>query len=157
MTKDHSDAHHARPAETEHPAPVETIAKAPQTSPVEEPPVEALQIAPSITREDDSPAAAAAFSEPFGEPFGMTAGFFFDTRPLAQKSLEIWEENLDAVMAHVESLSGVKSFEEAVALQTRFATERFESFGRQSRDLVALAQQLAGIGVAPLCDTRAAA
>lgn len=151
MTKDHSDPHHATPAEPEHPAPLETTVAPTPTA--EEPPVTPLQAAEPIMIHDFSPALAAELPE----PFGMTAGFFVDARPLAQKSLEIWDENLSALMAHMESLAGVKTVEEAIALQTRFATERFESFGRQSRDLVALAQQLSSIGVAPLCGTRAAA
>ena len=151
MTKDHSDPHHATPAEPEHPAPLETTASPTPTA--EESPVMALQAAESVKSHDFSPAIPAELPE----PFGMTAAFFVDASPLAQKSLEIWDENLNAMMAYMESLAGVKTIEEAVALQTRFATERFETFGRQSRDLVALAQQLASIGVAPLCDTRAAA
>ena len=154
MTRDHSDAHTAGPADTERPAPDETPAAA--TSPLAEPPVAALEATP------DLPAIVIEAVDPSnsGETdnsFGVATAFFLDASPLTQKSLEIWDENLNALMAHMESLAGVKTFEEAVALQTRFATQCFESFERQSRDLVALTQQLATVGVAPLCGTRAAA
>lgn len=149
MTKDHSDVKKPRTVEPAHlkpvatPAPEETIVAA----------VEAEPIVPAIVT---APVLKADVEETV-EPFGYAAGLFVDASPFAKKSLEIWDENLNAFLTHVESLSGAKSVEEAIALQTRFATECFESFGRQSRDLVALTQQLASLNVAPLCGTRTAA
>ncbi len=154
MTRDHSNAHKVRPADEERPELDDAPAAA--TSAPEEPPVAAFAPAPVVLAIPFDPVAPAAPAEP-QEPFGVAAAFFIDASPLAQKSLEFWEENLGAFLAHMENLAGVKTFEEAVTLQTRFATERFESFGRQSRDFVALTQQLASLGVAPLHGTRAAA
>jgi hypothetical protein len=154
MTKDHSHAHKAESADTEHPELDETTA-ASAAAPAHASPVvcAAEPVVPVIAVESFGPASNA---EP-DEPFGITAAFFIDATPLAQKSLEIWEENLNALMAHMENLAGVKTLEDAVALQTRFATDCFENFERQSRDLFALTRQLASAGVAPLCGTRVAA
>jgi hypothetical protein len=145
MTKDHSDVKKPRTVEPAHLKPVATPAP-------EETIVAAVEAEPIVT----APVLKADVEETV-EPFGYAAGLFVDASPFAKKSLEIWDENLNAFLTHVESLSGAKSVEEAIALQTRFATECFESFGRQSRDLVALTQQLASFNVAPLCGTRAAA
>jgi hypothetical protein len=154
MTRDHSDAHKVRPVDEERPELDD--APAAVTSAPEEPPLAANSSAPVVQAIPVDSVAPAALAEP-EEPFGAAAAFFIDATPLAQKSLEFWEENLGALIAHMENLAGVKTFEEAVTLQTRFATERFESFGRQSRDFAALTQQLASVGVAPLYGARAAA
>ncbi len=152
--KDHSDAPKVESADTEHPALCETTAaSAPDPAPMHPSAYPAEPVIPVIAVESPDPAADAES----GEPFGIAAAFFFDATPLAQKSLEIWEENLNALMAHMENLAGVKTLEDAVALQTRFATDCYESFERQSRDLVALTRQLANMGVAPVCGTRATA
>ncbi len=156
MTKDHSDAKKAKPAESAPSEPVATpsvVTRSVVTPAPEATVVVAYEATPVVSVE---PIRAAAVEEPL-EPFGYTTGLMVDARPLAQKSFEIWDENLNALLAHFEQLAGVKDVEEAISLQTRFATERFESFGRHSRDLVALTQQLASFGVAPLCGARAAA
>jgi hypothetical protein len=154
MTKDHSDAHKAGPDDAEHPvldhAPV-AVTSAPEESPAVA--YTLAPIAPVIAVE----AVIPAYVPDPGEPFGVASAFFIDSTPFAQKSLEIWEENLGAFLGHMQNLASVKTFEEVVALQTRFATDCFESFGRQSRDLVALTQKLASAGVAPLSGVRPAA
>ena len=154
MTRDHSDSHKAGPADAEHPALIH--AQAIETSAADESPAAASAVAPVLRAIEVETVTPTISGEP-DEPFGMAAAFFIDTAPFAHKSLEIWEENLGALFGHMQKLAGVKSFEEAIALQTRFATDCFECFGRQSRDLVALSQQLASVGVAPLCGARPAA
>lgn len=155
MTKDHSDAHKAGPADTEHP--VLDDATAAETSTYEEAPDASYAVASPVQRAIEVEALAPSVSMEPGESFGFATSFFIDATPFAQKSLEIWEENLGALIGHMQNLAGVKTIEEAVALQTQFATDCFECFGRQSRDLAALTQQLAIIGVAPLCGVRPAA
>jgi hypothetical protein len=155
MTKDHSHAHKAGPADIEHPVLDEATAAA-ETFATGETPHAASAESPVLRVIEVEAVTPAVIMEP-GEPNGYTAIFFTDATPFAQKSLEIWEENLGALFGHMQKLAGVKSFEEAISLQTRFATDCFECFGRQSRDLVALSQQLASVGVAPLCGARPAA
>lgn len=159
MTKDLSDAHEAGPADIEHPVlehPVVKEAPAASAAAPSEAPAAVVALS-TVDTEIGVEALAPSLAKESGEPFGFAASFFVDATPFAQKSLEIWEENLGALLEHMQNLAGVKTFEEAVALQTRFATDCFECFGRQSRDLVALTQQLSSVGVAPLCGVRPAA
>jgi hypothetical protein len=97
MTKDHSDVKKTRTVEPAHLKPVATPAP-------EETIVAAVEAEPIVT----APVLKADVEETV-EPFGYAAGLFVDASPFAKKSLEIWDENLNAFLTHVESLSGARS------------------------------------------------
>lgn len=74
----------------------------------------------------------------------------------SQKSFELWSENASAFLDFAEQLGKAKTLEEAVTLQTRFASERYESFLRQSKDFMTYAQRLMSVPGVPLSGVRAA-
>ncbi|KAF2990800.1 phasin family protein [Methylocystis sp. MJC1] len=88
--------------------------------------------------------------EPAQESF--SASFEFDTALWSKRSLELWSENAAAFLGLAEGIAKAKSFEEVVDLQTRFASERFEAFIRQSTELMEFARGLTTLTAAPLCD-----
>lgn len=88
---------------------------------------------------------------------GFAAAFSFDTSEWTKKSLQVWSENAEAFLALVEQVSKAQSFEEVVDLQSRFASERFEAFVRQSKELMDVAKNMAAVTAAPLCNVRKAA
>jgi hypothetical protein len=87
----------------------------------------------------------------------FSASFDLDMSAWSKKSLELWSENANAFLAFAEQLGKAKSFEEAVDLQSRFASERFEAFVRQSQELMAAAKTLTSFAPAPFRDMRKAA
>lgn len=87
----------------------------------------------------------------------LAASFKFDSSTLTQKSLDLWSENANAFFDFVEQIARAKSFEEAVELQSRFASERLEAFLRQSKELMESARDMASLSAAPLCATKKAA
>lgn len=88
---------------------------------------------------------------------GFAAAFSFDTSEWSKKSLELWSEHAAAFFALAEQISKAQTFEEIVDLQSRFASERFEAFVRQSKELMDVAKNMASATAAPLCDVRKAA
>jgi hypothetical protein len=93
--------------------------------------------------------------ESAGESF--SASFKLDSASFTQKSLELWSENANAFFSFLEKFAQVKSFEEAVELQTRFANERLDAFLRQSKELMESARDMASLSSAPLCGAKKAA
>ncbi len=87
----------------------------------------------------------------------FSASFDFDASAWSKKSLELWSENANAFLAFAEQLGKAKSFEEAIDLQSRFASERFEAFVRQSQELMAAAKTLTSFAPAAFRDMRKAA
>jgi len=87
---------------------------------------------------------------------GFSAAFDFDSTIWSKKYFELWAENAQAFLELAEQIAKAKTFDEAVALQSRFASGRFEAFLRQSKDVMTLAQRMTSMTVAPLCGTRAA-
>jgi hypothetical protein len=87
----------------------------------------------------------------------FAASFKLDSSTFTQKSLELWSENADAFFDFIEKIARAKSFEEAVELQTRFATERLDVLLRQSKELMETARNMASLSAAPLCATKKAA
>jgi hypothetical protein len=84
----------------------------------------------------------------------FSASFQFDGSLWASRSVELWAENAAAFFAFAEQIAKARSFEDVIELQKRFATERFEAFVRQSKELTDFAKDLTTISVAPLCDAR---
>ncbi|MBL1255877.1 phasin family protein [Methylocystis sp. Sn-Cys] len=81
----------------------------------------------------------------------FSASFEFDTALWSKRSLELWSENAAAFLGLAEGIAKAKNFEEVVDLQSRFASERFEAFIRQSKELMEFARSLAALSAAPLC------
>lgn len=104
-------------------------------------------LAPIAVMEAAADSTAEAFS----------ASFDFDTSAWSRKSLELWSENAGAYLDFAERLAQARSVEEAVDIQSRFASERFEAFIRQSKELMDVATAMASFAAAPLCDVRKAA
>jgi hypothetical protein len=88
---------------------------------------------------------------------GFAAAFSFDASEWTKKSLDLWSEHAAAFFALAEQISKAQTFEEVVDLQSRFASERFEAFVRQSKELMDVAKNMATVTAAPLCDVRKAA
>lgn len=80
----------------------------------------------------------------------------FDPTLWSQKSIDLWAENATAVLDFAERLANAKSIDEVTSLQSRFASERFDTLLRHSNDFLTLAQRLFGISIAPLYGARAA-
>ncbi|WP_363350966.1 phasin family protein [Methylocystis echinoides] len=116
-------------------------------APTPEPEIVDIVSAPLAVIEEAAESAAESFS----------ASFEFDTSAWSKKSLELWAENAAAFLEFAEQVVKAKSFEEAVDIQSRFASERFEAFVRQSQELMDVAKNLASFAAAPLCDVRKAA
>jgi hypothetical protein len=87
----------------------------------------------------------------------FSASFKLDSSSFTQKSLELWSENASAFFTFLEQFARVKSVDEAVELQTRFANERLDAFLRQSKELMDTARDMASLSTAPLCGVKKAA
>lgn len=148
------DAGRATPAEAPQEATRVDIPAGPAAMQAVEEPAPALE--PEIV---DSVSAPIAVMEEAAESAAesFAAAFEFDTSAWSRKSLEIWAENAAAFFVFAEQALAAKSFEEAVDIQTRFTSERFEAFLRQSKELLELAKDVASFSAAPLCDVRKAA
>jgi hypothetical protein len=143
------DATHA-----ETPAEAVTMDAAPEPAAVE--PVAPVAAAAEIVDIVSTPLAVIEqAAESAAESF--SASFDFDASAWSKKSLELWSENANAFLAFAEQLGKAKSFEEAIDLQSRFASERFEAFVRQSQELMAAAKTLTSFAPAAFRDMRKAA
>jgi len=112
-----------------------------------EPPV-ALSVSTSLAIiEEPADATAEAFA----------ASFEFDSGNWAKKSIELWAENAAAFLDLAEEIGKAKSFEDVIDIQSRFASDRFAAFIRQSQELMELALSTSTLSVAPLCGARKAA
>ncbi len=118
-----------------------------EPAPAPEPETVGIVPAPLALIEEAAESAAESFS----------ASFEFDSSAWSKKSFELWTENAAAFLEFAEQVVKAKSFEEAVDLQSRFATERFDAFIRQSKELMDIAKSMASFAAAPLCDVRKAA
>lgn len=87
----------------------------------------------------------------------FSTSFKLDSSTFAQKSLDLWSENATAFFSFLEQFARVKSFEEAVELQTRFANECLDAFLRQSKELMEAARDMADLSTAPLSAAKKAA
>ncbi|WP_442754992.1 phasin family protein [Methylocystis sp. JAN1] len=126
-------------------------------------------VEPVVANEAASPEPAAEIADIVSAPLaivdeavetateGFAAAFSFDSSEWSKKSLELWSEHAAAFFAFAEQLSRAQTFEEIVDLQSRFASERFEAFLRQSKELMDVAKSIATVTAAPLCDARRAA
>jgi hypothetical protein len=130
-------------------APAEIIAEPVVESVAAEPVAEIVDIVstPLAVIEEAVESASESFA----------ASFKIDSSTLTQKSLALWSENANAFFDFVEQIARAKSFEEAVELQSRFASERLEAFLRQSKDLMESVRDIASLSTAPLCGVKKAA
>lgn len=137
-----------KPIPSTPPAPVEVPAAVEEPAAVEQPAevfVEsAAEAAPASAPALAVIVAAASASSDSAEPET------FDPMALPLKTLDLWNDNATAIMGFAKELREVKSFGEAVELQTRFAAERGEAFLRQSKELAELAGKLSGVKASPL-------
>ena len=78
----------------------------------------------SATREDDV--------------FGFAAQVGFDPGVWFTKTLEFWDESLQALTAHGGDIAKTRSIEEAIELQTRFTIARLDHLNRQIRGILEL-------------------
>lgn len=87
----------------------------------------------------------------------LSASFQFDTSDWSKKSIDLWAENASAFLDLAEEIGKAKSLEEVLDVQSRFASDRFAAFIRQSQELMDLARRVATLSVAPLCGAQKAA
>jgi len=66
------------------------------------------------------------------------------------KTLDAAKSNSDASFALARDLFGVKTFAEAIELQTAFARKQFESFGAQAKEFQELTQKFAADASKPV-------
>ncbi len=146
-----ADQHSGSPGAGQEP-PVEAPAPAP--APLEAHADEAAAPEPSNEGAVDVVYAPLAVIEEAVEPAqeSFSASFEFDTALWSKRSLELWSENAAAFVGLAEGIAKAKSFEEVVDLQSRVASERFEAFIRQSKELMEFARGLTTLSAAPLCD-----
>jgi hypothetical protein len=160
-TKNKAEKIRSIEAEADAPA-VEASAKAPEEIVAEPVVAEPVVTDPVAEIVDIVSAPLAVFEEAIEEAVesaseSLTASFKIDSSTFTQKSLELWSENANAFFDFVEQIARVKSFEEAVDLQSRFASERLEAFLRQSKELMESARDMASLSTAPLCGVKKAA
>lgn len=89
-----------------------------------------------------APASASA------DVFGFTAQVAVDPGVWIAKTIEYWDESLQALIAHGGDLAETRRIEEAIELQTRFAIGRLDRLNQQLRELFELA--VGGVGVTNL-------
>ncbi|MGJ0510373.1 MAG: phasin family protein [Methylocystis sp.] len=87
----------------------------------------------------------------------FSASFQFDSSGWSKKSIDLWAENAAAFLDLAEEIGRAKTFEDVIDIQSRFASERFAAFIRQSQELMDLARNVATLSVAPLCGAQKAA
>lgn len=121
-------------------------------APVEIPAAEAAPAAVAVPVVVAAKAASASETTSFGTAFDAS----FDSSKLTQKSLDIWSENATALFEFTEKVTKAKSLDEVTELQTRFFTERLDIVLRQSNELLALAQEVMNMTIAPLYSAKAA-
>lgn len=118
--------------------------------------------APAVTAEPeivDSVSAPLAVIEEAVESASeaFSASFQFDSSLWSKKSIELWAENAAAFLDLTEQVARAKNFEDIIDIQSRFASERFEAFIRQSQELMDFARRLATLSAAPHAGARKAA
>lgn len=123
-------------------APVEITAQAVKPTPV--------AAAPAVV-------VAAASRQP-ASPAGVAGAFdaSFDSSKWTKKSLDMWSENATAFFDFAERVTKAKTIDEVADLQSRFFTERLDTIMRQSSELLALAQDMMNVTVAPFYGVKAA-
>lgn len=99
--------------------------------------------------------AAVEIAAPAAEPKqAHAASVKFDSADWAKKSIEIWSEHAAAVLDLAERIARAKTLDEVVTLQSRFASERLDSFLRQSRDAAAFARSVFAFAATPYFGAR---
>ncbi|MGE5369397.1 MAG: phasin family protein [Chloroflexota bacterium] len=87
----------------------------------------------------------------------LSASLQFDTSDWSKKSIDLWAENAAAFLDLAEEIGKAKTLEEVLDVQSRFASDRFQAFIRQSQELMDLARRVATFSVAPLYGAQKAA
>ncbi len=87
----------------------------------------------------------------------LSASFKFDSSDWSKKSIDLWAENASAFLDLAEEIGKAKTLEEVLDVQSRFASDRFAAFIRQSQELMDLARRVASFSVAPLYGAQKAA
>jgi hypothetical protein len=133
-------------------APIETVAAEAAGFEPAPPVAPAPEIADSISTplaviEEAVESATEAFS----------ASLQFDTSDWSKKSIDLWAENAAAFLDLAEEIGKAKTLEEVLDVQSRFASDRFQAFIRQSQELMDLARRVATFSVAPLYGAQKAA
>jgi hypothetical protein len=68
------------------------------------------------------------------------------------KALEAYQNNATASVHYVQALAGVRSVSEAIALMSEHMRQQYETLAAQTKELTALAQQIAIDSAGPLKD-----
>lgn len=144
-----------KPAEPKREAPAvnttPVAAKAPVTSAMDTGAAEALVVTPPPAKP-----AAPVVIEAVAAKEHVSAAFKFDSAEWSKRSFDLWSENATAVLDLADQIAKAKSVDEVVSLQSRFATDRFDSFLRQSKEAMAFAQSLFVIATKPFYGAPAA-
>lgn len=114
--------------------------------------VEESADASALIEAETSPANAPAPPAVAGIAFSADSR---DAADWAQKSVAFWTENMTAFFDFAARLGQARSLDEIASLQTAFASERLDSFLRQSREMTTFAQGVMMIA-APFRGARAA-
>ena len=68
------------------------------------------------------------------------------------KTIDAAKVNSDATLGHAKDLLGVKTFAEAIELQTSFVRQQYETLSAQAKELQEMATKLAGEAAKPVKD-----
>ncbi|NLH80408.1 MAG: phasin [Phyllobacteriaceae bacterium] len=68
------------------------------------------------------------------------------------KTIDAAKANSDATLGHAKDLLGVKTFAEAIELQTSFVRQQYETLSAQAKELQEMATKLAGEAAKPVKD-----
>jgi hypothetical protein len=99
---------------------------------------------------------ASSESAPAKSPASEPSPEFFYSATWSMKPLDLWSENTVAFLDFAEQLGKAKNLEDVMNVQSRFTSERYESFVRQSKDFMEFAQSFATVAAGPFGGVRAA-
>ena len=99
----------------------------------------------------EAPVTTLAVSEPAPVAAPAVAGPATETVEItwSLKPLDLWSENAAALLDFAEQVGKAKTVEEVMTLQSRFASDRYESFLRQSKEFMTFAQSFMIVAAPP--------
>lgn len=131
-------------------------AKAPVASAMDAGAAKALVVTPPPAKPAAPVVIEAVVIETVAAKENVSAAFKFDSAEWSKRTFDLWSENATAVFDLADQIAKAKSVDEVVSLQSRFATDRFESFLRQSKEAMAFAQSLFVVATKPFYGAPAA-
>jgi len=145
----------AEPEPQPEPAAPETAASEPAPAHhhhAEEPAPAAEPSAHAKSAEPEAPAAKGGAGTHAHAPEHVFAAASKSLQTFSAKAMEAYQANAAASMDYMKALAGVRTVSEAIALQSEHMRKQYEALTSQTKELTALAQQVAADAAGPLKD-----